>query len=129
MQWPIARGRLSHSIYRELVDLLFCIFAPLNKSEMIENYELVLSEKFNLNQVKIFPFARTAFYAVLESLELQPGSKILMPSISIKPFLDIVLHFQLTPIFADLDPKTGVWETKQLAVSYTHLTLPTKRIV
>ena len=117
MRWPIARGRISHPIRQEIKDLLFATLAPIHQKKTIRKYELIMGDYFDSNNVRVFPFARTAFYAILKSLELPPGSEIIMPTITIKPFLDVVLHFNLTPVFVDLDTKTGVWETKKLEKS------------
>jgi len=114
MLWPIARGRISHSINQEFRDLVSALTAPLNRVEVIKEYESVLAAHFDSSEIKLFPFARTALYAVLESLELPDGSPIILPSITIKPMLDVVAHFNLSPIFVDLDLESGVWNPVQL---------------
>lgn len=114
MKWPIPRGRISHSVVQEVIDFIKLFPSNLNNQPIIDVYERELCKLFNTECVKILPFARTAFYAVLKSLNLPPGSPILMPPITIKPFLDIALHWKLKPIFVDLDVKTGVWDVHQL---------------
>ena len=108
---------MSHSIRQEIKDLIFATVAPIHHTKTIQKYELVIADHFDSNDVKVFPFARTAFFAILKSLELPPGSEIVMPSITIKPFLDVALYFNLSPVFVDLDTKTGVWETRGLEKS------------
>ena len=81
---------------------------------------------------------------------------MLMPPVTIKPILDVVLELGLVPEFVDIDLDTVCFDENELIeslklqprvailtylfgivpnveritpVSYTHLTLPTKRIV
>ena len=113
---------MSHTIRQEFADLFFATITPIHHKKTIQKYELVIAEYLKTNDVRVFPFARTAFFAILKILQLPPGSEIIMPSITIKPFLDLALNFNLSPIFVDLDPKTGVWETSELENSLTKKT-------
>jgi len=114
VKWPIARGRISHPVYREFQDLVIATFAQLQDEKINKKYASVIAEHFGSSDVKIFPFARTAFFAVLQCLQLSPGSKIIMPTITIKPILDVALYFKLTPVFVDLNIESGVWDSRQL---------------
>ena len=53
-----------------------------------------------------FPLARTAIYFILKYLSLPAMSHILMPPITIKGMLEVVLSLDLVPVFIDSDPDT-----------------------
>jgi perosamine synthetase len=114
MKWPIPRGRISHPVGVELKDFLNSAFFPRKKPALICKYESAVSEHLETDKPIFFPFARTGFFAILESLNLPAGSRILMPTITIKPMLDVALHFDLKPILLDLSPKSGCWDPETL---------------
>jgi dTDP-4-amino-4,6-dideoxygalactose transaminase len=114
MYWAIPRGRISHPITTEVKDLIHSTFFPLRRDPLIRDYEEEVGKHLQISPPILFPFARTGFFAILELLRLPAGSKILMPTITIKPLLDVALHFNLIPILVDLDVKTGCWEPKSL---------------
>jgi len=115
MKVAVARGRISHPISTELRDLFHSLYYPLKNKKIIREYELRIGEYLGSAEPPIFfPFARTGFFAILEALNLPPGSKILLPSITIKPLLDVALHFNLRPILVDLDVRTGCWDLASL---------------
>lgn len=115
MKWAIPRGRISHSVVQELRDFLTALYFPNQNSQLIKKYEDRVSEELNSSYVLLFPLARTAIHSILESLRLPAGSKIVMPSITIKPILDVVINLGLKPIFIDLEISTGVWKVDDLA--------------
>lgn len=110
----IARGRISHSISSELRDLFQSLYSPLTDEKKVREFELKIAEHLNSDPPVFFPFARTGFFSILEALNLPIGSKILMPTITIKPLLDVALHFKLSPILVDLDTTTGCWDLRSL---------------
>jgi dTDP-4-amino-4,6-dideoxygalactose transaminase len=103
---PIVRGRFSHNARDDVSALTypFRLKQSLNKVEMYENE---MSSYVGSSHCVSFGFARTAFWAVLKSLSLPNNSKIILPSITIKAMLDVVLHLGHVPLFVDTDPKTG----------------------
>jgi perosamine synthetase len=50
-----------------------------------------------------FPLARTAVWAALRAAELPRGGRILMPAITIKPMMDVVIDRGLEPSFTDVE--------------------------
>ena len=117
MKWPIPRGRISHPVGVELKDLLISAFYPIRKPFLLGEYESRIGKHLETNEPIFFPFARTGFFAILELLNLPAGSRILMPTITIKPLLDVALHFNLKPILVDLNPNSGCWEVDNLEVA------------
>lgn len=114
MRVAIARGRISHSISSELRDLIQSLYSPLTDEKKVREFEFKIAEYLNSEIPIFFPFARTGFFSILETLNLPVGSKILMPTITIKPLLDVALHFKLNPILVDLDIGTGCWDLTSL---------------
>ncbi len=111
---PIVRGKFSHSLKDDFSMLLKSSFSNLENSKQIEEIEIVLANKIGRSNCVVFPFARTALYFVLKSMEFKPGDRILMPAITIKPILDVVLSLGLVPIFVDSDIDSACFEVKSL---------------
>jgi perosamine synthetase len=114
MNWPIPRGRISHPLFLEITDLFNALVFPTENDLLVKEYEKTLGSYLQSNDPILFPFARTGFHAILKSLNLPKGSKILMPTITIKPMLDIVLNLELEPIFVDVDIETACWDLNSL---------------
>jgi perosamine synthetase len=114
MRWPIPRGRISHPVALEVKDLIHSTLFPKMNSALICEYELAVSKYLKSDVPVLFPFARTGLFSILELLNLPAGSRILMPTITIKPLLDVVLHFRLMPVLVDLDVNSGCWDPKSL---------------
>jgi dTDP-4-amino-4,6-dideoxygalactose transaminase len=111
---PIVRGRFSHTLQDDLSLLLKSSFSNLENSRQIKELEMVLANKIGRSNCVVFPFARTALYFVLKSMGFKPGDKILMPAITIKSILDVVLSLGLVPIFVDSDINTACFELESL---------------
>ena len=110
----IPRGTINHKISDEVKNLFNSFFCNLNSNETVERFE----QKFAFyNKRKFccaFPFARTAFYYSIKSLDIPKGSEIIMSPITIKPILDVILDLGLIPIFCDLDLNTLCFSEKDL---------------
>lgn len=117
MKWPIPRGRISHPLALEFKDLIHSIFFPKKNPALIREYEQAVGKYLKSDTPILFPFARTGLFAILDILNLPAGSRILMPSITIKPLLDVALHFRLKPILVDLDIQSGCWDPKTLEIA------------
>ena len=117
MKWPIPRGRISHPVTMELKDLINSTLYPKENPALIREYEIAVSKYLKSDVPTFFPFARTGLFAILESLNLPAGSRILMPTITIKPLLDVALYFHLKPILVDMDTKSGCWDPKAIDIA------------
>jgi perosamine synthetase len=115
--WPISRGKISHPIATELKDFFGALFSSTEDEMQITRFEADVEKFLEARNVIFYPYARTAIFCILQSLRLPKGTRILMPTITIKPILDVVLDLGLEPVFVDLDPHTGVWEMEQLLSS------------
>jgi len=106
MKLPISRGRISHTLLEDFVWLARSIFSKINDAELISRFETTFAEYVGRKYCIVFPFARTGIHTVLKNLDLPAGSVVLMPPITIKPILDVVLDLNLVPVFIDIDPTT-----------------------
>ena len=71
-----------------------------------------------------------AMHLAMCALDLKRGDKIICSVNSFPSVAEVVRHFDAEPIFVDIDKDDFNMDIEALeAVSYTHLTLPTKRIV
>lgn len=114
MKLPISRGRISHTLFEDVVWLFRSFFSKINDSRTIDRFEKTFAAYVGRKYCIVFPFARTGIHAVLKNLDLPPGSVVLMPPITIKPILDVVLDLKLVPVFVDIDPSTVCFSEKAL---------------
>jgi dTDP-4-amino-4,6-dideoxygalactose transaminase len=110
----ISRGRIGHPATREFLWLLRSIFAPLNQRSKIKVFEESFAKYVGRQHCTAFPLGRVGIHSILKILDLPVGTKILMPTVSIKGILDSVLDLGLEPIFIDLDLNTFNWDENQL---------------
>ena len=110
---PIVRGRFSHSIGDDLIALTHPLRFNKRKTS-IDVYEEQMADYLGKSFCISFGYARTAFWATLQSLPIPKGSKIILPSITIKAMLDVVLHLGHTPLFVDTDINTGSVDIQSL---------------
>ena len=114
MNYAIPRGRISHPVRTEVFDFFRAALSTKENHSVVAQFETKAADYLNAPQALFFPFARTSLMAILEITELPVGSRILMPTITIKPILDVVKHFGLEPILVDVDVLTGCWDLSSL---------------
>lgn len=114
MNLPISRGRISHTLISEIGWLLRAFVTPLSKTETISKAESAFATYVGRKNCVVFPFARTAIWSTLKILNLPPGSRVVMPPLTIKPILDVVVHMGYEPLFVDIDPKTACFDEQKL---------------
>ena len=102
----IPRGIIYHSLLEDIKWFICSLFVPLDNREDVKKFEKEFSNLISIKYCVAFPFARTAIYFALKNQKLPRGSEIIMPPISIKGVLDVVLQLGLKPVFVDLDPDT-----------------------
>ena len=103
----ICRGKISHSIADDLFSMAHCLFGRISTQSTITEFEKEFATYTGRKYAHAYPFARTALYFTLKQLDLAPKSVVLLPSITIKAFVDVVLELDLVPKFVDSDLKTG----------------------
>jgi dTDP-4-amino-4,6-dideoxygalactose transaminase len=113
-QKKIPRGVIYHSLGQSFRYLLLSLFAPLDEKAPVEDWERTFADYIGRRHAVAFPFARTAIHAVLEALALPEGSEVLMPPMTIKGILDVVVAKGLVPVYADLDPATACFRLEGL---------------
>jgi dTDP-4-amino-4,6-dideoxygalactose transaminase len=84
------------------------------KQEDKLNLENMFADYIGMKHCKVFPSARIALYFSLKALNLPPGTKILMPPITIKPMLDVIYGLNLEPVFVDLDKENFAFDLDDL---------------
>jgi perosamine synthetase len=110
----IVRGRFSHTLLEDIQNIITCSFSNIQQNETIEVFEKKIAHLVQKEFAVSFAFARTAIYYSLKSLDLPKETQIIMPSITIKGILDVVLDLGFEPIFVDTDLKTGCIDDESL---------------
>lgn len=113
-QFPIARGRVSHKVREDFVALAGACFSGLENRKLLSAAEKAFAEYIGRSHCVVFPFARTAVHAILQTAKIKPGDKVLLPPVTIKPILDVVLDLGLEPVFVDIDPRTLGFDSRNL---------------
>ncbi len=105
----IARGSIQHTLYEDIISLFSSYFVKescerASKSKKKKVIQLI-KNYYDAENVFLFPYARSCFLAILESLDLKKGSKILMTPYNIGPMVNIIESLGLEPIFVDINLK------------------------
>jgi perosamine synthetase len=119
MRLVIPRGVVYHDVWDDVSCLLRAVFAPLDEESTVRKFEESFAAYVGRRHALAFPSARTAILSALQARGLPPGSSILMPPITIKPILDVVLSCGLKPVFVDLDPDTLCFDLAKLRDAIT----------
>ena len=114
IQKKIPRGIIYHDLLESLIYLVTSLFFIINDKNTIRKFEITFAKYCNRKYCVAFPFARTAIYFSLKSRNLAVGSEIIMPPISIKGILDVVIELGLIPVYVDLDLDSINYETNGL---------------
>ncbi len=114
MSLIVPRGIVYHKVSDDIYSLVSSLYARLDDSAVVSEFEQKFSEYIGSKQCISFPFARTAIYFSLKAKQLAPGSEVIMPPITIKGILDVVLALQLKPVFVDLNPDTLCFDPDHL---------------
>ncbi|MCZ8293221.1 MAG: DegT/DnrJ/EryC1/StrS family aminotransferase [Hylemonella sp.] len=118
-QKKIPRGVIYHSIGESVRYLLGALTGPLNDKATVHHLETAFAKYSQRNHCTAFPFARTAIYFILKNLDLPKGSEVLLPPITIKGIVDVVLELGLTPRYVDVDMETVSFNIDDLARKIT----------
>ena len=103
----ISRGTINHKIYEDLIAFGESLFnkkaCKRSSISTKKDVERKISLYFNGSHSFLVPYARTGLYCLLKSLNLPPGSRILMTPFNIEPMLDIIEDFGFVPDFVDIN--------------------------
>ncbi len=83
-------------------------------TEKVAEFERAFARYMGVSSAHAFPYARTALYFALKAQNFEPGSEIIMPPITIKPMMDIVISLGLKPVFADIEIDTLCFDLEEL---------------
>jgi dTDP-4-amino-4,6-dideoxygalactose transaminase len=108
---PISRGSVRHALAEDLGNTLTSIVMPgrlASRACASQRAELSgkIRQKFGYENVILFPYARTAFHAILKSLNLPEKSEILLTPITIGPMLEVITALGHKPVFVDIELDT-----------------------
>jgi len=110
----IPRGIIYHQLSFDFLNIFKVLFSRLNDEKEVEKFENAFAE-YNGSQFCVaFPFARMGIYHSLETLNIPKGSEIIMPPITIKAILDVIMMYGLKPRFVDLDMDTFSYDLEEL---------------
>jgi len=116
----ITRGRVYHNLKSEFKDIVLTIFSKnIYQESKILEFESKLASRIGRKYAKSMPFARYALYTILKYKNFPQGSEIIMPPITIKPMVDIVIMCGLKPVFVDIELDTLCFDDKKLEQSIT----------
>ena len=122
MAFFIPRGVIYHNLIDDLTSFFLAIFNKLDDKYKIKKFQERFAAYSERKFCVAFPFARTAIYFALKSKNFPKGSEILMPPITIKGILDVVLNLGLKPVFIDIDPNTFCFDEKLISKAITSKT-------
>lgn len=121
----IPRGVIYHSLAQSVAYFIRSLWMPLDNRIKVREFEAAFASYCDRKHATAFPFARTAIYYVLRTLNLPKGSEVVMPPITIKGILDVVLELGLLPRYVELDADTMCFSLDDLR----HKIGPTSRAV
>jgi dTDP-4-amino-4,6-dideoxygalactose transaminase len=138
--FSLPRGIIYHRLIDDFKWLLMSLFSNLNKVSTINKFEYKFANLLGRKYCLAFPFARTAIYFALKAKNFPRGSEIIMPPISIKGILDVVLYLEMKPIFVDINPETLCFDegklqeaisnnTKAIIITYLYGIVPDIRSI
>ncbi len=110
----IPRGIIYHDLNFDFLNLFKVLFSRLDNENEVEKFEKIFANNNESDFCVAFPFARMGIFHSLKALDIPKGSEIIMPPISIKAILDVVLEYGLKPKFVDLDLKTYCYNLNDL---------------
>ena len=111
----VPRGSINHSLVDSVAYLLQSITSKLKNDKKIFEFEELFARYIGRKYCVSFPFARTAIYFALKVKNLPKGTEVIMPPISIKGILDVVLSLGLIPKYVDLDLNNFCFDEQKLS--------------
>lgn len=88
--------------------------SPAQASQKVAEFERAFARHMGMSSAHAFPYARTALYFALKAQNFERGSEIIMPPVTIKPMMDIVISLSLKPVFADIELDTLCFDLDEL---------------
>ena len=100
------RGSINHHLSED-IQALFSSFINRKSIASSSDEERVKAEGaikkyYKVEDVELYPYARTAFYAILKALDIGKGGRILMTPINIFPMREVAEALGITVEFVDI---------------------------
>ncbi len=115
----VARTCINHSISFDVRNLLRAAAGrragDTGAVVAVTTFERRFAEYVGVGTCVAFPFARSAFLATLQAMDLPPDSEVVLPPITIQPMVDAVRSVGCRPVVVDIDPGTLLFDPVQLA--------------
>lgn len=135
MSLAIPRGIIYHRVVDDIKWLGKSFFSNLNDWKLVSEFEQAFAHLVGCRYCVAFPFARTAIYFALKAHNIPRGAEVIMPPISIKGILDVVIDLGLKPVFVDVNPDTLCFDigalqramsnnTKAIIITYLYGIVP-----
>jgi dTDP-4-amino-4,6-dideoxygalactose transaminase len=108
---PVSRGSIRHTIAEDMGNALRSLLMPGKLAKRASPDQKAVAskkvrQKFSYENVVLFPYARSAFHAILSSMNLPKNSEILLTPITIGPMLEVIRALGHKPIFVDIELET-----------------------
>lgn len=110
----IVRGRIYHQVLDEMRDMVHSLIGRLDDYALVEVFEKEFAKKIGTKYAKTLPFARLALFEILKYKNFPKGSEVIMPPITIKPMVDIIVMLGLKPVFVDIERDTLCFDEQEL---------------
>jgi dTDP-4-amino-4,6-dideoxygalactose transaminase/N-acetylglutamate synthase-like GNAT family acetyltransferase len=95
------------------------IFGRLSRGGESVKLEEAFKERFHTKRAIIFPHARTALHFILNSMNFEKGSEVLMTPLTIADMVNSIHTLGLKPVFVDIELDTFCFEIDKLKRSIT----------
>lgn len=119
----VARSVINHTVGFDVRHLVASLRAPRridgNGDHWVSEFERAFASHVGSSDCVAFPFARAAFHATLLAMDLQPGSEVILPPITITAMVDAVVALGHEPVFVDIDPSTLVFDPVALRSAFS----------
>jgi dTDP-4-amino-4,6-dideoxygalactose transaminase len=125
LQRKLPRGQLYLPDLRRIGRGLLASLASPSRGARVDALEARFATALESRDAVLLPHARVALLAILRTLDLPPGSEVLMTPVTIPDVVNAVLVAGLRPVFVDLDERTCNVDPLALATSVT----PATRVV
>ena len=100
------RGTINHSLSEDITALLSSVlnreFKTPARGQIRVETEDAIRKYFQVDSVELYPYARTALFAILNGLGLGKGSRILMTPVNIFPMREVAEALGITVEFIDI---------------------------
>ena len=104
---PISRGSIYHNIAGDFLAVCSTYLNPRTCEKPLpterQSAQKSIANYFGSKHSILFPYARTCFFALLQSLDLEPGSEVLLTPFNISPMLHVIYSLGLKPRFIDIN--------------------------